>query len=56
MISSYFKNEVLAIRDEFFTLGHKGLSTHPPIDCLVIQIFALIMQPRPPGRHIGINS
>ena len=26
MIPSYFKIEILAIRDEFVTLGHKGLT------------------------------
>ena len=25
MIPSYFKIEILAVRDEFVTLGHKGL-------------------------------
>ena len=27
MIPSYFKIEILAIQDEFFLLGHKGLTT-----------------------------
>ena len=31
MIPSYFKIEILAIQDEFVLLGHKGLTTLPPM-------------------------
>ena len=42
MIPSYFKIEILAIRGEFVTLGHKGLIESFEIDLEYFQVIILI--------------
>ena len=48
MIPSYFKIEILAIRDEFVTQGHKGLTY-----CFVIFVVTGFLESGGDGRHSG---